>query len=144
MTQAPGMVLDHIGIAVRSLEDAVPFWERVFGYRPATEAVTNSRQQVRVVFLQKPGSADIKLIAPAGETSPLWATVKQGGGLHHLCMRCADLDSELARLHALGIRTLSDPAPGEAFANERIAFVYAGHGLNVELIDTTIRSQRLA
>ena len=137
------MVVDHIGIAVRSIDDAVKHWQRTFGYRPMTEPVTNTQQKVRVVFLQKERSIDIKLIEPSDETSPISAFVKRGGGLHHLCMRCGSLDKELARLTALGLRTLSPPAPGEAFANERIAFVYAEHGLNIELIETDKRAKRL-
>ena len=137
------MVVDHIGIAVRSIDEAVEHWQRVFGYEPMTEPVTNTRQKVRVVFLRKAQSIDIKLIEPCDESSPLNAFVRRGGGLHHLCMRCGDLDSELVRLNALGLRTLVPPEPGEAFANERIAFVYAGQGLNVELIETGKRAKRL-
>ena len=142
-TADPGMVVDHIGIAVRSIDDAVRHWQRTFGYQPMTEPVTNTQQKVRVVFLQKEQSIDIKLIEPSDETSPISAFVKRGGGLHHLCMRCGTLERELARLAALGLRTLSPPAPGEAFADERIAFVYAGHGLNIELIETDKRAKRL-
>lgn len=137
------MVVDHIGIAVRSIDDAVTHWQRVFGYQPMTEPVTNARQKVRVIFLRKARSIDIKLIEPSDETSPIYAFAKRGGGLHHLCMRCGSLDKELARLNALGLRTLYLPAPGEAFANERIAFIYAEHGLNIELIDTDKRAKRL-
>jgi len=137
------MVVDHIGIAVRSIDDAARHWQRVFGYEPVTEVVTNTRQKVRVIFLHKERSIDIKLIEPSDETSPIYAFVKRGGGLHHLCFRCGSLDKELARLVALGLRTLCPPEPGEAFGNERIAFIYAEHGLNVELIETDKRAQRL-
>jgi methylmalonyl-CoA/ethylmalonyl-CoA epimerase len=142
-TGDPGLVVDHIGIAVRSIDDAVKHWQRTFGYQPMTEPVTNTRQKVRVVFLRKERSIDVKLIEPCDETSPISAFVKRGGGLHHLCMRCGSLDRELARLTALGLRTLSPPAPGEAFADERIAFVYAEHGLNIELIETDKRAKRI-
>jgi methylmalonyl-CoA/ethylmalonyl-CoA epimerase len=139
----PEMVIDHVGIAVRSLDDAARHWQHVFGYQPMTEPVINTRQKVRVIFLRKEASVDIKLIEPSDETSPIYAFVKRGGGLHHLCFRCGSLDKELARLNALGMRTLCLPEPGEAFANERIAFIYAEHGLNVELIETGKRARRL-
>jgi methylmalonyl-CoA/ethylmalonyl-CoA epimerase len=118
-------------------------WQRVFGYEPMTEPVTNTRQKVRVVFLRKEGSIDVKLVEPSDESSPIWTFVSRGGGLHHLCFRCGSLDGELARLNGLGMRTLYLPAPGEAFDNERIAFVYAQHGLNIELIETDKRAKRL-
>ena len=47
------MIIDHIAIVVRSLEQAIPHWERTFGYTPMTSPVVNSRQRVRVVFWQK-------------------------------------------------------------------------------------------
>jgi methylmalonyl-CoA/ethylmalonyl-CoA epimerase len=69
--------------------------------------------------------------------------VARGGGLHHLCFRCESIDTELVRLRELGVRVLQGPEPGEAFENEKIAFVYAGDGLNVELIDTDRRAGRI-
>jgi methylmalonyl-CoA/ethylmalonyl-CoA epimerase len=66
----------------------------------------------------------------------VFRAAQKGGGLHHLCFRCAELDVEVARFRSLGLRVLAEPQPGEAFAGERIAFVYATQGLNIELIDT--------
>ena len=137
------MIVDHVGIAVRSIAAAVDSWRRVFGYEPMTEVITNTRQKVKVVFLRKEGSIDIKLIEPCDETSPIHHFAQRGGGLHHLCMRCSNVTSELARLSALGLRTLVPPQPGEAFDNEMIAFVYAEPGLNIEHIDTTKKAGRL-
>lgn len=137
------MMLDHVGIAVRSIEDAVRRFETVFGYRRMTGLVVNTRQKVKVTFLEKAGSLPVKLIEPTDATSPLQSFVARGGGLHHLCFRCASLDTELVRLRELGLRVLAPPQPGEAFENQDIAFVYAGDGLNVELIDTELRAARI-
>jgi methylmalonyl-CoA/ethylmalonyl-CoA epimerase len=137
------MIVDHIGIAVRSLDQAVRQWETTFGYRRMTEPVVNIRQKVRVVFLEKEGSIPVKLIEPTNDTSPISDFAKRGGGLHHLCFKCDDLPGELDRMKALGLRVLAGPQPGEAFEDENIAFVYAGNGLNVELIDTDRRAARL-
>jgi len=136
------MVIDHIGIVVKAIEPAIDEWERVFGYRPATEIVTNTRQKVRVVFLSKAGSLPVKLVQATDSTSPVFAFGQRGGGLHHLCFKGTSLGSEIDRLTALGARVLAPPQPGEAFENEDIAFLYAG-GLNVELIDTDRRARRL-
>lgn len=137
------MILDHVGIAVRSLERSIEHWRAVFGYRQATEIVTNTRQKVRVVFLAKDGSLPVKLIEPTDPTSPVHVFAQRGGGLHHLCFRSPSVDAEVARLEALGLRIIEPPQPGEAFENEKIAFVYAGDGLNIELIDTELRARRL-
>jgi len=130
------MVIDHIGIVVQSLEPAIEQWEQVFGYQQSSSIVINTRQKVRVVFLSKPGSLAIKLIAPSESTSPIYAFARRGGGLHHLCFRCGDLTSELPMLQAKGARLIVPPQPGEAFKNNDIAFLLAGN-LNIELIDTS-------
>ena len=137
------MILDHVGIAVRSIEQSLEVWQTVFGYRQLTDVVVNEAQKVRVVFLEKPGSLEVKLIEPTDPSSPVQALVRRGGGLHHLCFRCDSVDAEVARMAAAGLRILSDPLPGEAFEGEPIAFVYAGDGLNIELIDTDRRASRL-
>ncbi len=137
------MVIDHIGIAVRSLEQAIPRWKSAFGYEQATSIVINTRQRVRVVFLERAGSLPVKLIEPTDDASPVRAFTDRGGGLHHLCFRVDAIDPALARLAALGMKVIAPPQPGEAFEGEPIAFVYAGGGLNVELIDTERRAARL-
>lgn len=134
------MVIDHVGIVVRSIDDSLERWTTVFGYRQHTKVVTNSRQRVRVVFLTKPGSLDLKLLEPVDKTSPVYSLANRGGGLHHLCFRCPSVGVEVARLRAAGLRILEPPQPGEAFNDRQIAFVYAGDGVNLELIDTDIRA----
>jgi methylmalonyl-CoA/ethylmalonyl-CoA epimerase len=133
------MILDHIGIAVRSIDRSIEHWHAVFGYEQMTEIVVNTRQKVRVVFLARRGSWPVKLIEPTDATSPIHSFAQRGGGLHHLCFRCESVDAEVARLEGLGLRVIAPPQPGEAFDDEKIAFVYAGDGLTIELIDTERR-----
>jgi methylmalonyl-CoA/ethylmalonyl-CoA epimerase len=137
------MVIDHVGIVVKSIERSIDHWQTVFGYQQVTETVTNKRQKVRVVFLAKRGSLQVKLIEPTDPTSPIHGLAQRGGGLHHLCFRCESVDTEVARLQGLGLRILVPQEPGEAFENEKVAFVYAGDGLSIELIDTERRAARL-
>lgn len=134
------MVIDHIGIVVKSIEEGINKWERVFNYRQMTEIVINSIQKVRVVFIQKSGSTTIKLIQPLDESSPVYKFAKNGGGFHHICFRCNDLNNEINRFRDMGFRILTEPEPGEAFCNEKIAFIYAKDGINIELIDTELKA----
>jgi methylmalonyl-CoA/ethylmalonyl-CoA epimerase len=138
------MVIDHIGIAVKSLKDGLEHWEKVFGYVQSTTIVENTRQKVRVVFLTKPNSITVKLIEPTESASVVSDFVRKGGGLHHLCFRCDDMGKEMERMKAMGLRVLAEPQPGEAFENEEIAFIYAKQGLNIELIDTEKKAGRLS
>ena len=137
------MVIDHIGIVVNRLEKGIEHWQSVFGYKQMTEIVINTRQKVRVVFLRKNHSVDIKLIEPTEKSSPIFEYAQKGGGLHHLCFRCEDLHSQLEQLQKLGLRVIAAPQSGEAFENEEIAFVFAKNGLNIELIDTGKRARLL-
>lgn len=130
------MIVDHIGIVVRSLEDGIQQWSEMFGYVQNSDIVLNSRQGVRVVFLTKDNSITIKLIAPADEKSSVSLFARRGGGLHHLCFRCDDLRIEMPMLEAKGAKFLVPPEPGEAFKNKEIAFFLARNNLNIELIDT--------
>ena len=137
------MVVDHIAVVVRSIEQAMPLWIEAFGYAAMTAPVVNSRQRVRIQFLSREGSITIKLVEPLDAASPAHVVAARGGGLHHLCFRCESVPREVERLERAGMRVLSGPEPGEGFDNELIAFVYAGHGLNVELIDTDKKARLL-
>ena len=137
------MVLDHIGLVVKSIENGIEHWEKVFEYRKMTDVVINSRQKVKVVFLCKENSLTVKLIEPTDENSAVYKFAMKGGGLHHICFKCNDMNKELERLSEMGLRILTPPQPGEAFGNENIAFIYAKHGLNIELIETDIKAKRL-
>ncbi len=130
------MVLDHIGIVVPDMEHAIGQWEALFGYHQNSDIVLNTRQKVRVVFLTKQDSLTVKLIEPSTPDSPVFQAARRGGGLHHLCFRCATLQTEIPRLENGGARLLVPPQPGEAFKNHQIAFMLAGNNLNFELIDT--------
>ncbi len=137
------MKIDHIGIVVRDIPAAISHWHTIFGYTQLTEIVVNSRQKVKVVFLRKKNSILIKLIEPVDDSSPIYQFARRGGGLHHLCFKCDDMQREIKRLEDLDLRILVPPQPGEAFDNNDIAFIFAKMGLNIELIDTDIKAALL-
>jgi methylmalonyl-CoA/ethylmalonyl-CoA epimerase len=137
------MIIDHIGIVVRSIEDGIIKWKKLFDYDQMTEIVLNSKQNVKVVFLKKDGSTLIKLVEAINENSPVFEYSKKGGGLHHICFKCENLDLEIEKLKELGIRITAEPQIGEAFGNNRISFVYARDGINIELIDTDFKAHIL-
>jgi methylmalonyl-CoA/ethylmalonyl-CoA epimerase len=130
------MIIDHIGIVVRSLDEGIQQWEDMFGYRKNSSIVLNTRQKARVIFMAKKESLPVKLIEPADETSPVFMFARRGGGLHHLCFRCDNLKVQIPILEAKEAKFLVPPEPGEAFKNNDIAFFLAKNNLNVELIDT--------
>lgn len=137
------MIVDHIGIVVKSIEKGIEHWINVFGYKQMTEVVTNTRQKVKVVFMQKENSTLIKLVEPIDESSPAYNMARKGGGLHHIGFKCDNITDEIINLKKQGLRVIAEPQPGEAFDNKLIAFLFAKHGLNIELIDTDVKAKRL-
>ena len=130
------MKIDHICFAVKDLRDGIAYWYNVFGYKQMTKIVENSLQKVKVTFLSKDDSITIKLIEPLDTNQSLVNFVNRGGGFHHICFKCSDIDEKIDELNKKGLITLVPPQQGEAFNNKNIAFLLARYGLNIELIDT--------
>jgi methylmalonyl-CoA/ethylmalonyl-CoA epimerase len=134
------MIIDHICFAVKDLKDGISYWKNVFGYDQKTSIITNSLQKVNVTFLHKENSIDIKLIEPLETNESLVKFVNRGGGFHHICFKCSDINNKIEELKDKGLIMLVPPQPGEAFNNNNIAFLFAKYGLNLELIDTDERA----
>jgi methylmalonyl-CoA/ethylmalonyl-CoA epimerase len=130
------MTIDHICFAVKNLHDGIAYWADVFGYKQMTEIVSNSLQKVKVAFLCKDNSITIKLIEPLEGNQSVLNFVNRGGGFHHVCFRCTDINQKINELNKKGLLTLVTPQPGEAFNNNNIAFMLGKYGMNIELIDT--------
>ncbi|MDT3694850.1 MAG: VOC family protein [Ignavibacterium sp.] len=137
------MVIDHIGIVVKSIEKGIKYWEEVFDYKQMTEVVINTRQKVKVAFLCKKDSLLIKLIEPIDQTSSVYNVARKGGGLHHLGFKCKDINQEITRLKSLGMRVITSPQPGEAFENNQIAFLLGNQATNIELFDTDKKARKM-
>jgi methylmalonyl-CoA/ethylmalonyl-CoA epimerase len=137
------MIIDHICFAVRDINETMHYWEDVFGYKQLTEPIINTRQKVKVLFLDKAGSVLVKLIEPLNDNKTLLQFVEMGGGFHHLCFKCNDLDKKISELKEKGVRLLVAPQPGEAFDNNKIAFFWAKNRINFELIDTDKKAGKL-
>jgi methylmalonyl-CoA epimerase len=127
--------LDHIGIAVKSL-DAATIYEALGLTVEHVETVES--QGVRTAFLSA-GDATIELLEPTGPQSAVAKFIeKRGEGIHHICFRVVDLDAQLARLTQQGYRLINEaPVPGAHGC--RVAFLHpaAGNGVLIELSEKT-------
>ena len=102
----PRPSLDHIGIAVESLERGLGFYEALGLELEGVEEV--AEQGVKVGFLPV-GDSRLELLEPTGEGSPIAAHLeRRGPGLHHICLRVDDIRAAMASLSAKGYRLLSD------------------------------------
>ena len=115
------MKVDHIGIAVNSLDEGKKFYEAL-GLEVEGEEEVES-QGVRVAFLPV-GEARVELLEPTGPESPIARHIeKRGPGMHHLCIQVSDIRAKMAELKAQGFRLLSDE-PQAGAHNCLVCFVH--------------------
>jgi methylmalonyl-CoA/ethylmalonyl-CoA epimerase len=127
--------LDHIGIAVADVSEALAFYRDALGLEigPAEDVAS---QRVRATFIPV-GPAAIELLEATAADSPIAKFVeKRGPGLHHITLRVGDIRAALAMLKARGVR-LIDETPRPGAHGSLVAFVHpsAAHGVLVELVE---------
>lgn len=118
----PPKKIDHIGIAVSSLEEALPFYVNQLHLKlEAIEEVAT--EGVKVAFI-KIGDSRIELLEPMSEDSPIASFIqKRGEGIHHIALADDRIDERLRELSANGVRLINNtPVKGAGGAN--IAFLH--------------------
>ena len=126
--------VDHVGIAVGDLDDAVATYERLLGVAPTHRERVEDQGVEEVLF--PVGSSYIQLLGALGPETPVGRSLeKRGPGVHHVAYRVDDAAAALAHLRAEGAR-LIDEAPRPGWRNTLIAFVHpaAMGGVLVELV----------
>ena len=125
--------INHIGIAVKSIEASTPFYRDVLGMTfEGTEVV--AEQKVKVAFFAV-GESRVELLEPTADDSPVAKFLeKNGEGTHHVAYEVDDLVATLAKLKAAGVR-LIDEVPRCGAHGTRIAFLHpkASGGVLTEL-----------
>jgi LAO/AO transport system kinase len=134
--QAPGaeFAIDHLGIAVRSIQAALGFYEGQLGMHVASRE-TVPHEKVNVAMLPV-GGPRIELLEPTDPDSVVGRFLaRRGEGLHHVALRVPDLAAAVARLRAAGARLLNDPQTGAG--GHRYVFVHPAStgGVLLELIE---------
>jgi methylmalonyl-CoA/ethylmalonyl-CoA epimerase len=125
--------LDHIGIAVARLDEALAFYRDALGLDIEVPEDVPS-QRVRAHFIPV-GESALELLEATDESSPIAKYVaKRGPGLHHITLRVDDIAAALATLRARGVRLIDDtPRPGAH--GSLVAFIHpsSAHGVLIEL-----------
>lgn len=129
------MRLEHIGIAVRSLDTALKFYREMLGLS-LTAIETIPAEKVRVAMVPL-GETRLELLEATAEDSPIARfLVRRGEGIHHIALEVTGLDTHLRQLEAAGVRVL--PGKGEYGASgHRYAFLHPEScgGVLVELVE---------
>lgn len=125
--------VEHIGIAVNSLAEAIPIYEALLG-SPCYKKETVTIEQVETAFFQK-GETKIELLESLTDTGVIARFIeKKGEGLHHIAFEVEDIRAEMQRLKNEGFTLLSEE-PKTGADQKLICFVHpkSAHGVLVEL-----------
>lgn len=130
-----GLPLDHLGVAVESLEAAsLPYTLLGLAAEGDDETVTSQRVRVRTF---RSGESLLELLEPTSPESPIRAFLdRRGPGLHHLALRVAGLETEIARLKDAGARFASE-SPQRGRHSTRVVFLHPKWtgGVLIELVE---------
>ena len=125
--------IDHIGIAVQSINNALKFFEDALGMK-LDHIASEEGGRTQVAFMPV-GSSDVELVEPQDAESGLGKFLaKRGEGIHHICFEVDDIQAALARLKAHGAQ-LIDETPRTNSSGMRFAFIHpkSAHGVLIEL-----------
>ncbi len=116
------MKLEHLGIAVRSLKDSVPVFEKIFGVKASeTEYVEEQKVNVRKLHLE---NCDIELLEGTASDSPITKFIeKKGEGIHHCSFEVHDIIKSLLEMKNGGVK-LVDEEPRTGADDMLIAFLH--------------------
>ena len=114
--------IDHIGVAVEDMDGALALYRDVLGM-PLAHRERVEEQGVDAALLDV-GDGHVELLAPLGPDTPVGKYLaKRGPGIHHVAYAVEDIESELERLRAAGVR-LIDETPRIGIRRSRVAFVH--------------------
>lgn len=125
--------IDHIGVAVESIEKAMPFYSALGFVNAKTEVVV--KDKVKVAFIEFANSANIELLEATDETSPVAKFIaKRGPGMHHMCIRVKNIHQVIEELKKQNVQMIDQEARDGAH-NCLVAFIHpkATGGLLLEL-----------
>jgi len=127
--------IEHIGIAVKSLDEAIPMYEKLLGVKCySIEEVTG--QKVRTAFFRV-GQTKIELLESTDPDGPIGKFIeKKGEGIHHIALAVSELDKKLEELDDMGIQ-LIDKTSRKGAEGLNIAFLHpkSTHGVLMELCE---------
>ena len=128
--------IEHLGIAVKSLDEAIPYYENILGMKCySIEEVAD--QKVKTAFF-KVGQTKLELLEPTSDESPIAKFIeKRGEGIHRLAFAVEDgVANALAEMEGKGVR-LIDKAPRKGAEGLNIAFIHpkSTHGVLTEFCE---------
>jgi methylmalonyl-CoA/ethylmalonyl-CoA epimerase len=127
--------MDHVGVAVKNLDEAVKVYRDALGFKLEGIHVLTERK-VKVAFLSSGGETDIELLEPLSDDSTIAKFLEtRGEGIHHFAVKVDDVEATLEDLKRKSV-TLIDEKPKAGAEGKKIAFVHpkSTHGVLLELV----------
>jgi len=128
--------MDHVGVAVKSLDEALKVYRDVLGFKLEGTHVLTERK-VKVAFLSSGGQTNVELLEPLSGDSTIAKFLEiRGEGVHHFAMKVENIEAVLANYKKSGV-ALIDETPKAGAGGARIAFVHpkSTRGVLLELCE---------
>jgi methylmalonyl-CoA/ethylmalonyl-CoA epimerase len=129
-----GVKISHVGLAVRSIAEALPFYREILGLEEESLAETDG---ARIAGVDAGGTL-VEFLEAERDDSPIARFIaRRGPGIHHICFEVGNLDATLDRCREKGVR-LIDEAPRVGAEGKRIAFLHPAStaGILIELTES--------
>lgn len=128
--------IHHVAVVVRSIDESLPRYRRLFGWSPESEPFEFPTQGVRLCFISTGDGPRVELVEPVDpEGGVARFLASRGEGVHHVCLTSDDLPGDIAQL-AAAEADLIDPTPRPG-AHGQVAFIHPGtlNGVLWELVE---------
>ena len=132
------MIIDHIGIAVKSLENATVKYQLGMGLS-IEKPITIKEHKVRMVMLPI-GESRIELLEPTEKSSPISKFLdKRGEGVHHICFRVENIEKKIKALKKVGLEVLEEVSKS-GYKGQKVVFLHpkSANGVLIELVEEGI------
>jgi methylmalonyl-CoA/ethylmalonyl-CoA epimerase len=129
--------LHHVGYVVDNIEAQVAGFAKSLGAIWDQKIIHDPLQGAKVTFVRTPwpGDAQVELVEPFGDASPVSRFLQKGGGLHHLCYEVENLTEHLRGRREAGCVVVRPPLPAAAFDNRLIAWAWTREKLLLEFLE---------
>jgi len=127
--------LDHVSIAVKSIDDALSFYRDILGFDLRTTSF-NELEKLKIAFLSNKRS-DVELMEPTEEETVVGRFIKRRGeGIHHICIAVPDIEKAMEELSENEVR-LVEEKPRVSTSGLKVAFIHpkSAHGVLIEIYE---------
>jgi len=129
------MKLDHLGLAVKNIDEASKFYRNSLGWKEKSKIFQDPIQKVNILFMVDENDFVYELLEPTCQDSPVSRFLEKRISLYHFCYVVENIDQKLKELTSKGFYLISGPTEAIAFEGKNIAFLINRDNLIIELVE---------